>query len=366
MIFTSFLVLASARAANPTFDTGFSPNPNSTVRAIAVQPSDNKVIFGGDFTGAGGATRTRIARVDANGTLDGNFCPSFNSTVYALAVQSDGKILVGGSFLSVNGYSKAYFVRLNTDGTPDSSFPYSGSPNGPVYAITQQADQKILIAGSFTYIGNTPRKNVARYAANGVLDSNFATSPDGPVYAVSVNASNRVAIAGTFNWVGVYQRQNIAVLNSDGAVNSTFAPNPGANYVVHSIFYDDAGAAQMAGGFTQINGTLHNYTATLDSSGVLPISGGLANNLNNSAKVIIPHSSYGYLVGGYFTAAASLTRKYICAFSGGVPIQEVDFGDISGSSVQAIAVDSNGKILIGGDFVTVHGYGRYNLARFTP
>ncbi len=57
-----------------TLETGFNPDANNTVAAIAVQP-DGKILIGGYFTTVGGQERNRIARLNADGTLDTWFNP---------------------------------------------------------------------------------------------------------------------------------------------------------------------------------------------------------------------------------------------------------------------------------------------------
>src|SRR6185436_12543247 len=81
---------------------GFDPNADGLIRVIVVQP-DGKILLGGDFTtlspnGGAPVTRNRIARLNPDGTLDTGFDPNANNSVYAIALQADGKILVSGAF----------------------------------------------------------------------------------------------------------------------------------------------------------------------------------------------------------------------------------------------------------------------------
>src|SRR6476619_454851 len=136
---------------------GFDPNANGLVRVAAVQP-DGKILIGGDFTtlapnGRPPVTRNYIARVNVDGTLDPTFNPSANSSVRAIALLPDGKIILGGDFsaFAPNGgasINRTYVARLNADGTIDATF--DSHPNGPVHALTVQADGNIVIGGEFT------------------------------------------------------------------------------------------------------------------------------------------------------------------------------------------------------------------------
>ena len=89
---------------------GFDPNANGLIRVVVVQP-DGKILIGGDFTtlspnGGASVTRNRIARLNPDGTLDTGFDPNANNSVYAIALQTDGKILVGGAFGNIGGQTR--------------------------------------------------------------------------------------------------------------------------------------------------------------------------------------------------------------------------------------------------------------------
>src|SRR3954470_12947839 len=78
-------------------ESGFNPNVGATVLCTAVQP-DGKILIGGFFGVVDGASRTFVARLNADGSLDASFVPNVNDNVYTIAVQTDGKILIGGLF----------------------------------------------------------------------------------------------------------------------------------------------------------------------------------------------------------------------------------------------------------------------------
>src|SRR5262245_62050081 len=60
-------------------------------------------------------------RAYAQNPLDG-FAPQPNGPVFAITVQADGKILVGGTFTSLGGLPRTNLARLNVDGSVDPSF----------------------------------------------------------------------------------------------------------------------------------------------------------------------------------------------------------------------------------------------------
>ena len=158
-----------------TLDTAFDPNANSSVNAIALQ-ADGKILVGGDFNGAnsiGGQTRNRIARLDATTGLADSFDPNANFLVISITVQADGRVLAGGDFTTIGGQTRNHIARLNTDGTLDMAF--NPNANNAVNAFAVQADGKILVGGFFSganSIGGQTRNFIARLdATTGLADS---------------------------------------------------------------------------------------------------------------------------------------------------------------------------------------------------
>jgi len=195
-------------ASNGVLDTSFA-NPAGTVSSIetiAVQ-ADGKVVVGGVFSTIAGADRPNLARLKADGTLDAGFDPgaAIGTAVNACAVQSDGGVLIGGNFVTVHGESRKYVARLNTDGSLDDSFNggVETGANNQVWAIAQQADGKIIIAGDFTVYNGVGVNYLARLNPDGSLDSTFDTGsgPDDSVWALawqSFPGEKRLLIGGAF------------------------------------------------------------------------------------------------------------------------------------------------------------------------
>ena len=157
------ILCCSVAARAQSVDSGFDPGANQTVNTIAVQP-DGKTVIGGSFTGLGGVTgtttRNRIGRLNVDGTVDPTFNPGTNGPVLAVAVQPDGKILAGGNFTFVGGgigttTARSHIARFNADGAVDTGF--NPGVSGNVWALAVQSDGKILVGGEFTTLSGTLR-----------------------------------------------------------------------------------------------------------------------------------------------------------------------------------------------------------------
>lgn len=153
-------------------DEGFAPNPNGTVRTIALEP-DGKILIGGEFTSVYGQFRPWIARLNPDGSLDPTYNPGSDGVVHCIVVQPDGKHLVGGKFSRLAGVSRPLLGRLNPDGTLDTSFarPFDKAQGSVVRAIALQADGKVLVSGVYMIEG--VRFALCRILSTGDLDLNF-------------------------------------------------------------------------------------------------------------------------------------------------------------------------------------------------
>ena len=104
----------------------FNPGADYTVYSL-VQQTDGKVLVGGSFYFLGGQTRAYLGRLNADGSLDLTFNPGANSSVYALGLQSDGAILVGGGFSTLGGQSRNRLGRLGNTTVAEQSLSWTGS-----------------------------------------------------------------------------------------------------------------------------------------------------------------------------------------------------------------------------------------------
>ena len=192
--------------------------------------ADGKIIAGG--YGAPKVSHDKILsnpgvfRLKANGSLDVTFHGAklgASFAVYgfgvaaALAVQADDKIIVGGTFETVGGVTCPNLARLNANGTLDKNFEVFGKgANGTVRSIVFQQDGKIVLGGSFTKVNGVARAGVARLDADGSVDRTFdpgtGTEGTGAVNSVSITPGGDILIGGTFTRFDGEDRDGVALL----------------------------------------------------------------------------------------------------------------------------------------------------------
>ena len=348
--------------------------------------TDGKILIGGFLTslspnGGAAVTRNGMARLNTDGTLDASFDPNATggSDVRSIAVQTDGKILIGGFFntLAPNGgaaVTRHRIARLNTDGTLDASF--DPNANSGVQSIAVQVDGKILIGGNFGTLSPNggaavTRNGIARLNTDGTLDASFDPNANNLVESITVQADGKILIGGAFgalspNGGAQVTRPHIARLNTDGTLDASFDPSVNAVVDVLSIAVQQDGKILMGGSFTSLspNG---GATVTRNRIARLERDGRLDQTLNLSAVgsevfAIAVQPDGKILIGGFFSSVLGVTRNNIARLNTDGTL-DTAFNPNANSIVEAIAVQADGKILAGGDFTGIGGQTRNNIAR---
>jgi uncharacterized delta-60 repeat protein len=294
--------------ADGTVDKAFDPSPNNSVWTIGFQDS-GKIIVGGYFTTLGGQPHGNIGRLYADGTVDTTFSAAANLGVFALAVQTDGKILVGGSFNTLDEQTRNNLGRLNADGTLDTTF--NPGADFIVLSLALQADGKILVGGLFSTLGGQTRNYLGRLNANGTVDTTFNLGADSGVHCLAVQPDGKILVGGDFTMLGGQPRSGIGRLNADGTLDTAF--NPGANNEVNSFALQPDGRILVGGSFTMLGGQPRSGIGRLNADGTLdgsfnPGVGGFEYNWVNALAL---EADGKIFVGGYFTMLGGQPRNYI-------------------------------------------------------
>jgi uncharacterized delta-60 repeat protein len=208
--------------------------------ALAIQ-ADGKVVAAGWYSPKSSNQDFAVVRYNTDGSLDASFGAggvvktSFSNksdVIAAAAIQADGKIVVGGWSTSGNDRTFA-LARYNANGTLDSSFGSGGkvttnigSGSEWIADLAIQADGKIVVAGRASIGGGTA---VARYNVNGTLDASFGSG--GKVTAPwligggSGTEKNKVVIQpdGRILVSSMYSNGGVVRLNANGSLDTTFA-----------------------------------------------------------------------------------------------------------------------------------------------
>lgn len=252
----SISLFSQAGALDPSFaDGGIMiwdvSGGQDTGNGIAVQADGKIVVAGsGSFT-AGLSFDIYVTRLNEDGTVDTSFGtdglyryvnPLGSDLLYQMNILEDGKILVAGSHAAGEPNPEFLLIKLNADGTPDTTFGTNGIKITTIdvsedYArcfTFNDAGQIIVGGNSHSPIFGTPRNVVARYEANGVIDSTFGTNgifmwnennTYNDVHRIAMADDGNIFAAGKSAPFGTDRLSVYKILADGSSIDSTWADN---------------------------------------------------------------------------------------------------------------------------------------------
>jgi uncharacterized delta-60 repeat protein len=265
-------------------------------------------------------------------TLDATYQPVLKTAavngqlVRVVVTQPDGKVLVGGGFDFLNGTVNSRLQRFNTNGTLDTTFNPGGTgPNELVDNIVLQPDGKILIAGQFSTYNQVAIGGVARLLPDGTLDATFNPGGTGSLdqlLGLALQADGKILVGGYgLNIYNGQQVNGLIRLNSNGSPDAAFNATVSTFFGVMSVVIQPDGKI-VVGGFT--NPGSSNSLVRLNPDGTTDTS---------------------WTIG---TGPRLTITQY------------------STPTVRSLCLQSDGKLLVGGQFNGFNGQPANNLVRLLP
>jgi uncharacterized delta-60 repeat protein len=357
--------LNSNGSKDATFVTG--TGFGGTVFTIK-QQADGKFLVGGDFTTYKGVAENRIIRLNSNGSKDTAFNTGtgFNNSVWTIVTQADGKILVGGDFTSYNGVPENKIIRLNSNGSKDTAFNTGTGFNFSIWAIVTQADGKILVGGGFFSYNGVPENKIIRLNSNGSKDTTFNTGTgfNFSISAIVTQADGKILVGGSITSYKGVTENHIVRLNADGSKDTAFNTGTGFNNLVWAITAQADGKILVGGSFTTYKGVTENYIIRLNADGSKDTAFSTGTGFSNNVRAIATQTDGKILVGGDFATYNGVTEKYIIRLNtDGSKDTAFSTGTGFTSTVRAIATQTDGKILVGGDFATYNSITENRIVR---
>ena len=270
-------------------------------------------------------------------------------------------------------------VECSAEGGP--SHPMTLDPDTGIYSVQFAPPFGSAVVVSVTATdseGESGSDSVTisyQYAQPG--DLRLFTPPlvNGTVRALAGDGSNRIYIGGEFTKLNLtVDAPRVARLLSDGSVDATFNPGSGPDATVRVLAYDAARKGLYAGGdFRNVNGVARAVLVrfAVGKTGLTDgaIDPDFAPVIEASSPYVIPfvgaiavQDDGRILVGGNFSRINNESRGFLARL---LPDGSLDsgFAPVVPGVVNAIALQPDGKILIGGTFGEVNGVQRRNLAR---
>jgi uncharacterized delta-60 repeat protein len=354
-----------------TVDLSFDPRTGVDYASLnhvhAIQLQGDKILIAGWFPTYNGIRVDNIARLNSDGSLD----PSFKATgcsdyIEVVKLDGNGRIYVGGSFFRFNGVPRNLLVRLNPDGSLDETFapePFVTRVfERTVNALLLQSDGKVLVGGCLDSISCL--RGVLRLNPDGSSDPTWiAPTTDLWVTDMAAAGDDKITVGGRASFGTQTSQGMVLRLNSSGEIDPTFAPFTASQWVNKLLPLDDG---RIVVGFWYAAkipalGTYANYVA-LTTSGEVDTSFVTTNNtrlLMDGVNGMLPLTSDSFLIAG---GGAPLAGSFlgICYTNGTL---DPNFRPTIKWETASMALQPDGKLLIGGKFERVNGLSRRGIAR---
>lgn len=295
----------------------------------------------------------------AGAALAGATASSLRLQNVQIADEGNYDVIVTNAFGSIT--STVATLTVNTvlaDG-------FNSIANSTVYCLVPQPDGKVLAGGIFSSLGGQPRSCLGRLTASGALDSTFHPTVGGgfpaSAFCLFVQEDGKIVVGGTFTNLAGQACTNLGRLNFDGSADPTFRPQP--NFAVSAVAVQSDGKLVVGGKFTTIAGQTRLLLARLNSDGALDstfnpgASGGF-----NTINALAVQSDGRIIVGGDFTTLGGVPRSYLGRLN---PSGSFDFtfSATPNAPVACLALQPDGKILVGGAFTNLNTQVRRYIAR---
>ena len=236
-------------------------------------------------------------------------------------------------------------------------------PNLPFFGVkTFTVTFSNPTAGALLYVP-TATVNIG---AAGTVDTSFNSDfVDNAVYQTVLQPDGKLLIAGAFS----VPNNGFARLKPDGTVDAAFGSNGGVDSLpVYALVLQPDGKILIGGDFTAVDGTPANGVARLNADGTVDTTfdaagGPTSLGYSSAVRALALQPDGKILVGGSFTSFAGLPREYLCRLHADGSVDPTfvgpDFSQPYNWKISVIVIQPDGRILCGGRFF----FGSENLTQ---
>jgi uncharacterized delta-60 repeat protein len=350
---------------------------NSSGTVYKFTPAGAQSTFASGLNGAGVLAFDSAGNLFVSGSGSGN--------IYKITPGGVASTFVSGlyfpwglAFLPVAEPPPPHAGPGEVDLSFDPGVGVAGSLSGAttVDCVASQPDGKVLIGGNFSTVGGIRRTGIARLSSDGSLDLGFNPAPTnvifGVVTSIALQPDGKILAIGPgalrgfpFPFSGPFFRR----LNPDGSLDSAFAPTnfPGT---------PDALALQpdgkiLIGGSSNfgLKGSpaivRYNTNGTMDTS----FNAGLSNILyvRTIVQAIVVQADGKVVIGGSFGGVQGLNLFDLVRLNPDGSLDSTFNPNLRTQAVQCLAIDTNGEIYAGGNFYDpTNVVDRFGLVRVHP
>jgi uncharacterized delta-60 repeat protein len=223
-----------------------------------------------------------------------------------------------------------------------------------------------------TFVAKTPLQLLAKRDI--VALAAIVTRFNGTVYSVIQQSDSKIVAVGAFETYNEITNYKIARLNSNGHIDNSLSTGTGFGSIikyVYSVIQQSDGKLVAVGDFTSYNGVARNNIIRLNSDGSIDTSfnigtgfGEVATVFDSEIKSIIQQSDGKLVVGGDFDTYNGISKNNIIRLnSDGSVDTSFNIGTGCNGTVKSVIKQSDNKLVLGGDFNNYNGTAKSKIIR---
>jgi hypothetical protein len=313
------------------------------------------------------------------GDVDVNYKPGLDGNVLSMLMEDGGKTICAGAFYNVGDRHVGGLIRLNADGTEDETFNKGGKGfDSYAAAVAKTPDGKYIVVGNFSKYNDKEVGKMVRLNADGTLDETFKDNnkfdivnhknvTEVELQQIIMLPNGQFYVAGCFNRINGKLAPLIARFNADGTRDETFLPTDKEIHLksspnVDAIWMAPDGAIYMGGSFGGYDGGFtHKKLVRINADGTLDRNFRQP-KLDGFVKSISPYGDGKILVGGDFLTTESGERFLTCVINkdGSIydtynprPTYFTESPETENLAVFGSRVVGDNVIVVGGDVVEI-------------
>jgi len=345
---------------------GFNPEPGVDAKIATVSPqSDSRIYVGGEFSSIRGVNCEPIARLMGN---YGTNLPTPPNEVAAKAVGSRDVIVTFSGATNAN----SYLIERSPDSNSWTQFAASSSPFIDKNLNSNQTYSYRIRA--INYNGQSIYSPVAscttdavQWAGPGAALQEASTNliVNGSIKEFILQPDDKIVIVGSFSQVNGLSRKYVARLNPNLTTDSSFNVGTGFNSSVKCVGLQPDGKLVLSGYFSRYNETAVRYIVRLNQDGSLDTTFDPGLGPDSPAETIAVQSDGKILIGGSFNTFDGLSQERVARLNAGGSLDYL-FRTTPNSTIYKILLLNNGKIFLGGSFSSVNGKSKSGIALINP
>lgn len=279
-----------------------------------------------------------------------------NTSTYGL---TQDVYIFSGITQSAISYNFEYRIEIDTIPCFDVGTSFAGGTPTEITDIDLLSTGKYIISGEYTSYDGTSANRIVQLNNDGSIFTGFTYgsgfTPD-TTNEIAELSDGKLVVVGQFTNYNGISCNRIIGLNGNGTVNAGFTTGTGFNGDPGPIERQSDDKVVIGGNFTSYNGTARNRIIRLNTNGTVDTSFSIGTGFDNQVFTLAIQSNGKIVVGGNFTTYSGTSVTRICRLnSDGSLDNTFNTGTGLNGVPTEIKIQSDGKIVVGGYFTSYNG-----------